>query len=162
MFTSVTNQRYRAILLPSPLAEKPTIFLSRPHQVLFKGKRSSPRGVFPATMTSNYPFKQPDAGRLPSFRPYRQCVCHQSFYGTFIVVRRSKDPFALRGARIDYSVPYDNSIIDVHLFTASGKTVWHYQTTQFGKGIHSANWVATTVVPGAYIVNWKASKKNSK
>jgi len=68
---------------------------------------------------------------------------------------------ALRGARIDYSVPYDNSIIDVHLFTASGKTVWHYQTTQFGKGIHSANWVATTVVPGAYIVNWKASKKNS-
>lgn len=62
--------------------------------------------------------------------------------------------------RIDYSVPYDNSILNMQVLTMKGRTVWHCITPLVG-GKHTVEWLAATSAAGAYIVNWKVSKLNS-
>jgi hypothetical protein len=65
----------------------------------------------------------------------------------------------LNGNRIDYTVPFENSVVDMHVFTSTGRVVWQYHAVQSGKGLHSVDWAAANNAPGAYIV--KMSVKNN-
>jgi hypothetical protein len=79
-----------------------------------------------------------------------------------------KEPFSgikmsssLNGARIDYAAPFENSVVNMNIFTSTGRIVWQYHAAQSGKGQHSVDLAASAVVPGGYIVNWNVTNKNS-
>jgi hypothetical protein len=66
---------------------------------------------------------------------------------------------SLNGTRIDYTAPYENNVVDMRIFTSTGRVVWQCHAVQSGKGLHWVQWVSASRAPGAYIV--KMSVKNS-
>jgi hypothetical protein len=64
------------------------------------------------------------------------------------------------GARIDYSVPFDNCDAEMNIFTSNGRLVWHHDALRSGKGQHSVSWTASNSASGAYIVRMSVKNKN--
>jgi hypothetical protein len=64
------------------------------------------------------------------------------------------------GARIDYSAPFENNVVDMRIFTSTGRIVWQYHAVQSGKGLHSVDWAAANNAPGTYIVKMSVTNRS--
>jgi hypothetical protein len=63
-------------------------------------------------------------------------------------------------ARIDYSVPLDNSAVDIRLVNAKGRTAWHYRNDRCFKGRNSVSWNAAGTACGAYFLKMTIANAN--
>jgi hypothetical protein len=56
------------------------------------------------------------------------------------------------GARIRYTVPYDEAILTMEIYEATGRMIWTSRNNHFGKGIQWVMWKNGTAARGVYFV----------